>query len=119
MGERLSETDLHRLRAALGRKRDDLLAARRANEPGERGIAEREAEAGDEAEQLIEQEAALRIGAFDATLLADVEHALARIDDGTYGTSEESGAPIPLERLEAIPWARRTAAEEQLRQRKR
>jgi RNA polymerase-binding transcription factor DksA len=38
--------------------------------------------------------------------LADVEHALRRLDDGTYGTCEVCGRPIPEERLEAIPTAR-------------
>ena len=38
--------------------------------------------------------------------LADVEHALAKFDQGTYGICEASGQPIPKERLEAIPWAR-------------
>src|SRR5436305_14223176 len=38
--------------------------------------------------------------------LADVEHALQRLDDGTYGTCELDGKPIPEERLEAQPAAR-------------
>jgi len=38
--------------------------------------------------------------------LADVEHALRRLDDGTYGTCEVCGRPIPEERLEAMPAAR-------------
>jgi RNA polymerase-binding transcription factor DksA len=38
--------------------------------------------------------------------LADVEHALHRLDDGTYGTCEVDGKPIPEERLEALPAAR-------------
>jgi len=38
--------------------------------------------------------------------LADVEHALKRLDDGTYGTCEFDGKPIPEERLEAQPAAR-------------
>jgi RNA polymerase-binding transcription factor DksA len=38
--------------------------------------------------------------------LADVEHALRRLDDGTYGTCEVCGKPIPDERLEAMPAAR-------------
>ncbi|MBV8304374.1 MAG: TraR/DksA C4-type zinc finger protein [Acidimicrobiia bacterium] len=38
--------------------------------------------------------------------LADVEHALRRLDDGTYGTCEFDGKPIPEERLEAMPAAR-------------
>jgi RNA polymerase-binding transcription factor DksA len=38
--------------------------------------------------------------------LADVEHALKRLDDGTYGTCEFDGKPIPEARLEALPAAR-------------
>jgi RNA polymerase-binding transcription factor DksA len=38
--------------------------------------------------------------------LADVEHALRRLDDGTYGTCEACGKPIEDGRLEALPAAR-------------
>jgi DnaK suppressor protein len=38
--------------------------------------------------------------------LVDVEHALKRLDDGTYGTCEVDGEPIPEERLEALPATR-------------
>jgi DnaK suppressor protein len=44
--------------------------------------------------------------------LAAVERAEARLVDGTYGISIESGKPIPDERLEALPTAERTAEEE-------
>ena len=115
----LSEADLHRLRAALVKKRDDLIAVQRATTAEQRGIHDAETEQGDVAENLIEQEASLRLGAFDATLLADVERALKKLDEGHYGLSEDSGAPIPLARLEAVPWARRTAQEEQAAQRGR
>jgi len=37
--------------------------------------------------------------------LRDVEHALAKMDAGTYGTCESCGKPIDPERLEALPWA--------------
>jgi DnaK suppressor protein len=44
--------------------------------------------------------------------LAAVERAEARVDEGTYGLSVESGAAIPDERLEAVPTAARTAEEQ-------
>ena len=37
--------------------------------------------------------------------LEQIERALARIDEGTYGTCERCGKPIPEERLRARPWA--------------
>ena len=43
-------------------------------------------------------------------VVADTEHALARFDDGSYGTCETCGRPIPFERLEAIPQARHCVA---------
>jgi DnaK suppressor protein len=47
--------------------------------------------------------------------LAAVERAEARLAAGTYGLSVESGDPIPDERLEIVPTAERTVAEEQRR----
>jgi DnaK suppressor protein len=44
--------------------------------------------------------------------LAAVERAEARLRDGTYGLSVESGEPIPDARLEALPTAERTVEEE-------
>jgi DnaK suppressor protein len=38
-------------------------------------------------------------------LIAKIDAALARIDDGTYGYCEETGEPISLKRLEARPIA--------------
>ncbi|WP_173915774.1 hypothetical protein [Halobacillus sp. Marseille-Q1614] len=38
--------------------------------------------------------------------LIDINDALQRIEDGTYGKSVVSGEPIPLERLEVMPTAR-------------
>jgi RNA polymerase-binding transcription factor DksA len=40
--------------------------------------------------------------------LYEVDAALHRIADGTYGRCEESGEPIPAARLRAIPWTRFT-----------
>lgn len=37
--------------------------------------------------------------------LAQIDRALARLDDGTYGTCERCGKPILEERLRARPWA--------------
>jgi DnaK suppressor protein len=39
-----------------------------------------------------------------AATLEDVERALEKIDDGTYGICDRCGALIPEERLEARPW---------------
>jgi DnaK suppressor protein len=45
--------------------------------------------------------------------LAAVERAETRLQEGTYGLSVESGEPIPDARLEIVPTAERTVAEEE------
>lgn len=57
---------------------------------------------------LTEEDTARALVADQERLLAQVERALRRMDEGTYGRSEVSGRPIPLERLEALPWATTT-----------
>jgi DnaK suppressor protein len=44
--------------------------------------------------------------------LAAVERAEKRLAEGTFGLSVESGEPIPDARLEAVPTAERTVAEQ-------
>ena len=49
--------------------------------------------------------------------LADIEHALHRIDEGTYGTCEACGARIDDARLEALPAARFCLADQSVAER--
>jgi DnaK suppressor protein len=37
--------------------------------------------------------------------LADVERALVKLEEGTYGRCDVCGEPIAEERLEVLPWA--------------
>ena len=50
--------------------------------------------------------------AHDVRRLGRVQHALERIAEGTYGLSDVSGQPTPEARLEAMPDATNTAAEQ-------
>jgi len=54
-----------------------------------------------------EEEQAIELRARDRQrkLIAKIDEALARLDDGTYGYCEETGEPISLRRLEARPIA--------------
>lgn len=42
--------------------------------------------------------------------LSEIDEALARLDEGTYGTCVDCGGQIPAERLEALPTAARCLA---------
>ena len=54
----------------------------------------------------FEQDFTLTLLESEEETLAQIEIALARITDGTYGTCENCGEPIPKTRLQAIPYAR-------------
>lgn len=53
-----------------------------------------------------EQEFTLGLMEKDRNLLREINNALAKIQDGTYGICEGTGKPIGKARLEAQPWAR-------------
>ncbi len=57
-------------------------------------------------DSALERELAEAGAARAREALNDIDHALNRLDAGTYGSCEECGAAIPFERLEAIPAAR-------------
>lgn len=58
------------------------------------------------AEIDVERERLYGYSEQDFETLRLVEEALQRMDQGTYGRCLETGGPIPLARLWAIPWAR-------------
>ena len=66
----------------------------------------------DYATELFDEELEQGLEAQLREELAAIERAERRLEEGTYGLSIESGKPIPDARLEAIPWAERTAEEQ-------
>ena len=111
--------DSERARELLGRERKRIETAL-ARSARVHESATEEIDTGtdpdDDAGVITEEEVDDALGAQLRDELAAVEGAEARLDDGTYGLSVESGEQIPAERLEAIPWAERTAAEQARRE---
>lgn len=69
-------------------------------------------EAGDVASEMVDTELGDALAEQLSEELEAIERAEERLILGTYGLSVESGEPIPDARLEAIPWAERTAQEQ-------
>lgn len=103
--------ELERFRAILIRKRAELVGdvnnmesqALKDQSGSLSNLPQHIAEQGSEA---YEQSLALDLAAADRKLIKEIDDALQRIEDGTYGVCELTGKPIKAERLEELPWAR-------------
>ena len=60
---------------------------------------------GEAAAATLNREIDYTLGENSEQILSEIEAALKRIDDGTYGTCTACGKQIGIERLEAYPWA--------------
>jgi DnaK suppressor protein len=69
-------------------------------------------DASDDANELFDEELGEGVAERLREELDAIERAEKRLAEGKYGISVESGEPIPDGRLEAIPWAERTAEEQ-------
>jgi DnaK suppressor protein len=116
--------DLNSIRATLEKKRDEIrqnLASLTEAHPTPVGAIE----AGDGpkdfediAVDFLETQQEQSIQYNEQALLTEIEQALGRLDNGTYGKCVVCGQPIPEKRLQAIPWAARCIKDqEQLEQR--
>jgi DnaK suppressor protein len=58
----------------------------------------------------VNKELALRLGERESQMIADIDQALLRIQEGSYGVCARCGKLIDERRLEAVPTARYDAA---------
>lgn len=108
----LTKSDLQYFRNLLLEKRREIL--------GDVGSMESEAFKGgsnlsnmpihmaDVGTDNFEQEFTLGLIESERQILREIQEALVRIDDGSFGICQGTGKPIPRVRLEAVPWAKYT-----------
>jgi len=118
--ERLDKSFIERQRQRLTKLRDELADATQGKEAEEKDINSQSSgeavEYEDDAQRLATLELAGNLVARNAQRLAQVDGALAKIAEGTYGLSDASDHAIPRERLEATPEAIYTVAEQVARE---
>ena len=86
------------LRATQDIAEDDTEDGKLSSAAGDQHIA-------DHASEMFDCEVDESLGENADQLVRDIDAALARLDEGTYGTCTRCGQPIPEERLEAVPYA--------------
>ena len=97
--------------------RDELVRIREGMAADEEDLGETEGDttldSGDLSQDMFTREMDASIGEQAERRLGEIDRALRKIEEGTYGLSDESGEPIPRGRLEAVPEAARTVDEQQ------
>jgi DnaK suppressor protein len=102
---------LEELREELARMRGGLEEDQRDRAEDEGDMTENDS--GDMSQSLFTREVDATVEEQVERRLQHVERALQKIEEGTYGLSDDSGEPIPRGRLEAMPEAIRTVEEQQ------
>lgn len=64
----------------------------------------------DEGTDDFDRTISLNVTSSEMVVLRQIDRALEKIEEGTYGICDISGDEIPVKRLQAIPYATRTAA---------
>jgi DnaK suppressor protein len=120
----LDEKFVEKQRERLVQLRDELARIVRGMEEDQRDRAEDEEDftehdSGDLSQSLFTREMDATVEQMAEKRLQSVARALEKIEEGTYGLSDESGEQIPKGRLEAVPEAVYTVEEQQRREKER
>ena len=105
--------DRERARALLSQERSRIEDALRGLEHGgDEELSHLDQHPADEGTEVFEDERDEGLSQRLRQELDAIARAERRLEEGSYGLSIDSGEPIPDGRLEAVPWAERTAEEQ-------
>jgi len=121
---KLSARDLDRYHDVLLRLRTELVdrvddTEREALKSSDGGLSTMPLHMADIGTDTFEQGFALEFAQHDREIVREVDDALARIKDLTYGLCLMTGKPIPKGRLDAKPWAKYTVESERIMEKSR
>lgn len=105
--DKLDKRTLQRLKKSLLKEREEIIGgvkqiSESSKEIGQDGIQD----IGDEAANIYNKQILLSLNENERMRLQEVDDALDRIGNGSYGICEECGGSIGLKRLEARPVAK-------------
>jgi DnaK suppressor protein len=114
-GRRLTAAELEHFKALLVEKRKEILhnvteiegeTLRKSRLDASGDLSSMPIHMADLGTDNYQQEFSLGLMDSERKLLVEIDDALQRIENGTYGICEGTGRPITKARLEAQPWAR-------------
>jgi DnaK suppressor protein len=98
----MTTAKLNEFRQVLENKRKELLSG---SSDREEILIENAAEDFDRLQQQLNREVAIRNLDRESKLLKDVQAAIKRLNDGSFGICLRCDEEIPEKRLKAVPWA--------------
>ncbi|MHC4913892.1 MAG: TraR/DksA family transcriptional regulator [Planctomycetota bacterium] len=103
---KLKPAQVFEIRGLLLTRREELLKEISEEiDQSRQGAKQRSADPTDQASDSADGDLALALAQSDTDELNQIEAALARLEAGEIGSCEECSAPIPMERLRALPYA--------------
>jgi DnaK suppressor protein len=122
-GNELDKEFIERQKSRLLERKVELERMRDGVREDERDRSQEEQDtqfdSGDESQYMFTREMDATLGQQFDRQLEEVNRALEKIEEGTYGLSDDTGEPIPKGRLEAIPEALYTVEAQERRERER
>ncbi len=110
-GSKLTHSEIKKFKTLLLEKRNELLGnvsymEKDALHEDRSDLSSMPIHMADLGTDSYEQEFTLELMDSERKIITEIDQALGRIEEGTYGICQVHGEPIPKPRLEAIPWAR-------------
>jgi DnaK suppressor protein len=122
-GNELDKEFIERQKSRLLERKAELERMRDGVREDERDRSQEEQDtqfdSGDQSQYMFTREMDATLGQQFDRQLEEVNRALEKIEEGTYGLSDDTGKPIPKGRLEAIPEALYTVEAQERRERER
>ena len=105
MGTR--EESIKKIKQKLIKERDEIIEKLKENQADEfKKLKDDIGDNFDKALENISMETMLTFSGLDKKKLEEIEYAIKKIENGTYGFCEECGEEIPIARLEVLPFAK-------------
>ena len=122
--EELDQEFVERQRERLIELREELLRIRDGVEEDQRDLGEDEEDftehdSGDMSQSLFTREMDATVEQQVERRIGEIDRALKKIEEGTYGICDDTGEKIPKGRLEAVPEAIRTVEAQERFERER
>jgi DnaK suppressor protein len=115
----LTPSQLEALKQKLVAARAELVSRRADQLRARTGLLSEVEDEADAASRANDEDRLVLLAEVEHSRLAEIDHALTKLESGGYGIDEDTDEPIGFARLSVIPWARYAAQTQEEHDRRR